>query len=209
MAHRIKVIGIGPGSPEYLLPVAKAEVALCQAVLGSPRALALFQLEGKETRFLDGDLIGGLNFLLTKRIEGPVGVLVSGDPGFYSFLAFLRSHLSAEELEVIPGISSLQIAFARLALPWQNANLLSLHGRPSGDLTFYLEKGEPLGLLVDSRMKGKDLAKKLQAHGDFKVHLCSNLTYPNEKIITLSISDLEKEIDLGNTVVVIEPNEKR
>ena len=56
--------------------------------------------------------------------------MVSGDPGYYSLLDALRRDFPAKQIMVIPGISAMQYAFARLALPWHDAVLASFHGRP-------------------------------------------------------------------------------
>ncbi|NLL18499.1 MAG: precorrin-6y C5,15-methyltransferase (decarboxylating) subunit CbiE [Clostridia bacterium] len=206
MANPIKVIGIGPGSPDYLLPAAVTAVAQCQVLVGSPRAMALFDIQDKEIHSLNGNLEAALQFLRNRDRSKTVGVLVSGDPGFYSLLSYLRRNLE-EELEVIPGLSSLQVAFARLGLPWQDACLLSLHGRPLATLLPYLEERKPMGLLIDSRMKAGELAKLMGAYGSFRVHICRNLTYPEETIRTLTPEQLAEESNLGNAVVVIIPDD--
>lgn len=207
MANSIKVIGIGPGSPDYLLPAAVTAVAQCQVLVGSPRALALFDLQDKDIHPLNGNLEAALQFLRNRDGSKTVGVLVSGDPGFYSLLSYLRRNLE-EELEVIPGISSLQVAFARLGLPWQDACLLSLHGRSLATLIPYLEERKPLGLLVDSRMKAGELAELIGSYGSFQVHICRNLTYPEETIRTMTPGELTRETNLGNAVVVIIPDDR-
>lgn len=208
MAKPVKVIGIGPGSPDYLLPVALSAVRDCQVVIGSPRALKLFDLTGKRSHSLDGDLASIIPLLKNRAHEETVGVLVSGDPGFYSFLTYLRRHLQPEEIEVIPGISSVQVAFARLGIPWQKAGLLSLHGRTVDNFPSYLTKGEPLGLLVDSRATGQELKKMIEPYGSFKIHICRNLTYPDEEIVTVTVRELPQVGDFGNAVVVIEPDDQ-
>jgi precorrin-6y C5,15-methyltransferase (decarboxylating) CbiE subunit len=62
---------------------------------------------------------------------GDVGLLSSGDPGFYGLLAWVKREFPEVLLHVEPGISSIQLACARFAAPWQDAVLLSLHGRAS------------------------------------------------------------------------------
>src|SRR5690606_13176560 len=118
---------------------------------GHPRALQLFELAGKQVHVLTGDLASLIPLLQNRAAWETVGVLVSGDPGFDSLLNYLRRHLPPEDMEVIPGISSVQVAFARLGLPWQEAHLLSLHGRKIDNLSSYVTSGQPIGLLVDSR----------------------------------------------------------
>lgn len=207
MAKPVKVIGIGPGSPDYLLPAALGAVRDCQVVIGSSRALKLFDLTGKRTHLLTGDLASIIPVLKNRSPDESVGVLVSGDPGFYSLLTYLRRHFKPKELEVIPGISSMQVAFARLGFPWQKAHLLSLHGRTIDNFSSYLALREPLGLLVDSRATGQDLKTMIEPFGSFKIHICRNLTYPDEEIVTVTVQELPQVGDFGNAVVVIEPDD--
>jgi precorrin-6B C5,15-methyltransferase / cobalt-precorrin-6B C5,C15-methyltransferase len=58
---------------------------------------------------------------------GPVAVLASGDPGFFGIVRALSARGAAPE--VIPAISSVAVAFARLGIPWDDALVLSAHGR--------------------------------------------------------------------------------
>ena len=82
MDHRIVVVGIGPGSPDYLLPVAKQALAGAKVLLGSGRALAVFAPPGSETRVIDRDIAGVMAFIHQRLPAADVVVMVSGDPGF-------------------------------------------------------------------------------------------------------------------------------
>ncbi len=207
MAYPVKVIGIGPGSPDFLLPQALKEASLCSVLIGSARALQLFPTEGKETRLIDKNLKELLTYIQQKRSSELVGILVSGDPGFYSLLAYLKKHLSPGELEVIPGISSLQVAFSRLRLTWQDAQWLSLHGRPLENLLPYLNSKKTLGLLVDKNCSLGEIVRMLNKAGIWRIHVCGNLTYPDEFILTFNSQEKVPRVDLENCVLVVEPDE--
>ena len=64
------------------------------------------------------------------RQPGPVVVLASGDPGFFGIVRALRARGLAPA--VIPAVSSVALAFARLGLDWDDALILSAHGRDPG-----------------------------------------------------------------------------
>ena len=85
-----------------------------------------------------GRYTGSYEFIGENLARQDVVVMVSGDPGYYSLLDALRRGFPQEAIQVIPGISSFQLAFARLALPWHEAELLSFHGRvpAEGKLTY-------------------------------------------------------------------------
>ena len=69
---------------------------------------------------------------------------MSGDPGYYSLLDALKRDFPSGLIEVIPGLSAMQLAFARLALPWHEASLLSFHGRRPDDKELIYSKGRIL-----------------------------------------------------------------
>ncbi|MDP9475934.1 MAG: precorrin-6y C5,15-methyltransferase (decarboxylating) subunit CbiE, partial [Actinomycetota bacterium] len=61
--------------------------------------------------------------------EGPVAVLASGDPGFFGIVRMLGERFGRESLRVLPGRSSAALAFARAGLHWDDAVIVSAHGR--------------------------------------------------------------------------------
>ena len=61
---------------------------------------------------------------------GRVCVLASGDPGFFGIVRALGERFGAGALDVRPAPSSVSLAFARLGLPWDDATVVSAHGRP-------------------------------------------------------------------------------
>jgi cobalt-precorrin-7 (C5)-methyltransferase len=203
----VKVIGIGPGHVDYLLPRAVREAGLCDVLVGSKRALRLFDLRGKEVREIGKNFGQLVEYIKEKRKESRVGVLVSGDPGFYSLLAYLLKHLTREDVEVTPGISSFQVAFSRLGIPWQEAKIVSLHGRPLDGLAGHLRDTGTIGILTDKNHSPCDLALLASRHGSWRISVCRNLTYPDESVRTLTAGQLAREKDLHNCVVVMEPDE--
>lgn len=129
LAYPITVVGVGPGSEEYLLPVAREAVLAAEVLVGGRNALALFDLPGKEQRLIGRDLDGILEYIDDARQAKRVAVLLSGDPGFYSLLPRLRQRFGSDGISVIPGISSLQLACARLGIKWDDLCVASVHGR--------------------------------------------------------------------------------
>ncbi|MEJ1730690.1 SAM-dependent methyltransferase, partial [Escherichia coli] len=72
-----------------------------------------------------------------------VAILSTGDPGFSGVLKPILKLRDDLDLEVIPGISSLQLAAAKLQVPWDEANLLTLHGKGNSDVILdFLENGK-------------------------------------------------------------------
>ena len=113
----IVVLGISGDAPAGV----PAHTAL---VVGGRR-----HLDGLPGRHL---VIGGDLAPVLDSIEaepGPVCVLASGDPGFFGIVRALAERFGPEALDVRPAVSSVALAFARLGLPWDDAVVVSAHGR--------------------------------------------------------------------------------
>ena len=121
----ITVIGVD-GSP--LSPQARARVDAAALVMGGRRHLVEVDVPaGTPTVALRDDPGEALRRVLEQ--DGDVVVLASGDPGLFGVLRLLRERLPAEALEVLPAVSSVALAFARAGLSWDDAVVVSAHGR--------------------------------------------------------------------------------
>lgn len=201
---KIVVVGVGPGGEEYILPVVRRLVAEAELLAGGERALAPFRELGKKLLPVTADLEALVKTLRERPPDCKVVVLVSGDAGFYSLLGTLRRYFPPRELEVYPGISAVQVAFARLGELWHDAALLSAHGRDGAALLPDLIATGKKAVLTDRIWTPGRLAALLLSAGgsDATVSLCYNLTCPEEKIVTTRLS-LLTEKDAGDCVMVI------
>ncbi|WP_328846529.1 precorrin-6y C5,15-methyltransferase (decarboxylating) subunit CbiE [Streptomyces sp. NBC_00258] len=128
----ITVVGTGTGAP--LPPDAGAALAGAGLVVGGRRHLAAATtMPDTAERIVLGPLAPALDaieqFLEKPADQGRVVVLASGDPGFFGIVRALAERFGAERLEVHPGVSSVATAFARLGLTWDDAVVVSAHGR--------------------------------------------------------------------------------
>lgn len=206
MEHKITVVGIGPGSPDYLLPAASQAIAAARVLVGGKRALDTLAPCGAATKVIDKDINGVMKFIERQLPDNDIVVMVSGDPGFYSLLSALRLKFSPEKLTVIPGISSVQLAFARLAEVWQDALLVSMHGRTANDTALQYEPGKKLGILTDSIHNPRYIAQVLAGHGwpgEAKVWLCANLSYENEQIAGMTLQEAINVAGFEHCVMVV------
>ncbi|WP_055491595.1 bifunctional cobalt-precorrin-7 (C(5))-methyltransferase/cobalt-precorrin-6B (C(15))-methyltransferase [Streptomyces sp. TP-A0356] len=121
----ITVVGTGTGAPPPADAVAGAEL-----VVGGRRHLESVRLPETAEQIVLGPLAPALDTI--ERYLGkqrPVVVLASGDPGFFGIVRALAERFGPERLDVRPGVSSVATAFARLGLPWDDAVVVSAHGR--------------------------------------------------------------------------------
>lgn len=204
--YRIIIVGIGPGSPDYVLPIASRTIAAAKVLVGSKRALDSFAAANQLTKLIDKDIKGVLEFIESHLASQDIVVMVSGDPGFYSMLVAIRNHFPAERISVIPGISSAQLAFARLGEAWQDAALISMHGRPAADEILQYRPQHKLGILTDAQHNPAHIARILLERdwpGTAAVWLCANLSYDSEVIAAMSLAEAADTPGYEHCVMVV------
>ncbi|MBO4853294.1 MAG: precorrin-6y C5,15-methyltransferase (decarboxylating) subunit CbiE [Schwartzia sp.] len=206
MEHRVIVAGIGPGHPDYVLPAALRAIREAKVLVGGSRALSDFAREGQRTMTIRGDIPAVLSFIREALADSDVVVMVSGDPGYFSLLDALRRDFDEKCLTVIPGISSVQFAFARLALPWHDASLLSFHGRRPSDDELAYAPGRVIGMLTDGKNSSRTIPKLLMDMGwpkDAKAAICARLSYEDESIVRTTLAGAAEEKEETHCVLVV------
>ena len=206
MEHQILVVGIGPGSREYMLPAAWEAIATAKTLVGGRRALETLAPPEAKRRVVDADIEGLLNYIEEESRQGQVVVMVSGDPGFYSLLPALRRRFPRERLQVIPGISSVQLAFARVAEPWQDASLLSFHGREVEDEALQYRSGRTLSFLTDRLHRPKEIAARLLQLGWPEETLCwqcESLSYTAERVEQSTLAKAAQQEGFEHAIFIV------
>ncbi len=204
--NKIVVVGIGPGNPDYIVPKGLKAIEQAKFLVGGRRALNQFAADGQETCPITADIQGVMDFIRAKVKLDHVVAMVSGDPGYYSLLDALRRDFPAKQITVIPGISAMQYAFARLALPWHDATLASFHGRTPAAQDIAYKQGKILGLLTDSRYNSKTIAEILLQSGWPKtqaMYICSRLSYEDETIVTTTLGEAMNLPVVSHCILII------
>lgn len=198
MTGKIYIVGIGPGAREYLTKKAIDAVKTSDYTVGSTRAIELFDDVNNKIAFNVKELLDKLEQGVQLACDGnTVSILSTGDPGFSGVLnTVLR--ISAEKefdmknIEVIPGISSLQLAAAKNHIQWDNANVMTFHGRENiEDILPVINNGKTT-IALPSR-KVKDMAQFLLDNGvdeNREVVVCERLSYPDERIVDSTLKDI-------------------
>jgi precorrin-6B C5,15-methyltransferase / cobalt-precorrin-6B C5,C15-methyltransferase len=120
----ITVVGTGTGAPPQEC------LAGAELVVGGRRHLDAVRLPEAAERFVLGPLAPALDAMAEYlEKERRVVVLASGDPGFFGIVRVLAERFGPAALDVRPGVSSVAAAFARVGLPWDDAVVVSAHGR--------------------------------------------------------------------------------
>lgn len=208
---KLYIIGIGPGAKEYLTYKAVKTVEDVDIVIGSQRAINLFDNINKTIIFNVKNLHGNLEESVNLALNGKtVALLSTGDPGFSGLLSPIleiskEKNFNTDNIEVIPGISSLQLASAKSQIPWDKANIVTFHGRKNiKDILGIIDNGKPT-IALPSR-KVKDMAQYLIDNGvnpKRKVMVCERLSYPDEKIVKSTLKDISTSEFTYMCVIVI------
>lgn len=203
--NKVYVIGIGSGTEDYLLPIARREIETSDCLIGGKRALGLFRDLHKEEIPLKGNFEKVIPYLLKERERRKIAILVSGDPGLYSFLGTISCVLKREEYVVIPGISTVQIAFAKIGEAWEDATIISLHGRKMDDLVVRVKGASKIFLFTDSSFPPEEIAAHLLKKGveNRRAIVMENLTYPNERILDTDLNHISGMEGFGLCVMII------
>lgn len=195
----IKLIGMGPGSLQYVT------AAAIDAVRAADRVIAFGRIAETAAKVREDVIAVNKVDEVIGRLENTmdIAILASGDPCFFGILDYLQSKGIAID-EVIPGLSSIQYMMAALKKSWHGAVLTSFHGR-TADLDIIAENKTAI-MLTDSQHTPDYISKLLYKKGlRGRIYSGFNLSYENELILQKRIGD-EIE-DYGALAVAVIENE--
>ena len=202
----VYLAGIGMGTKEGMTVQAKESLKGCDCMIGAKRLLE---------EVSDADCVCHAEYLPEKIEEYlrkhpqfcRIGIVLSGDAGFYSGAKKLEEVLNGSEeryeIQRIPGISSVVYFAAALHTSWEDAALVSLHGRWQNWI-YEAEHHAKTFLLLGGRKE--NLKEKLLYYGleDLTVHIGKNFSYPQEQIFSKTVSELTEEDTEGLCIVCLE-----
>ncbi len=210
MGH-FTIVGTGLGIKDYILPQGIKAIEEADILLAGERNLEPWLYLKKESYIIKSNLQEIISLIEKNYINKKIVVLVSGDPGFYSLLNYISRFFSRKEIKVIPGISSMQMAFAKASVSWHDAVLLNLHGRKIEIIDEHLKK-EKIGLLTDPVNNPILICQHVlsQTQINFTVFICINLGYNNEDILEFKLKDYKNiKIDKQLPAVMILIDEEK
>src|SRR3989344_3653769 len=148
---KVYVIGIGDNGEQSVGEQALSLIRDAEVLFGGERHLEFFNPSDCEKVVVKSNLKE-----VAARINSELGkkkmvVLASGDPLFYGIGKYILAKVPREKVEILPYISAMQLAFAKVKESWEDAVLVSLHAKPMDDLLSVLKNGElkKIGLFTD------------------------------------------------------------
>ncbi len=201
--NRIIIAGCGPGHPDYLTDEVRKAVADAELLVGAPHLLALFAESKAETYTVDAHMKAATDRIAAAAEDRRVVVLVSGDTGLYSLARTLLNRFGRHRCTLIPGISSIQLACARLALDWSDLTMISAHGRDPEQSVDDLAGCDKIAVLAGTAKASRWAASLLQTLGEgYTAFACENLSWPEEQITELDAAGL-RDAELASRTIIL------
>ena len=212
--NKFYVIGIGyrPLDEKASHVIKRADV-----ILVTERLAGVFKRYGEfndvqEKLKVTGNIFETMNYLRDNYDKQNISVLADGDPLFFGFGRQVLKEFDKEAVEILPDLSSMQVAFSRIKEPWGEAFLMSLHGGPDlkkrrkleyeiADIPMLLENHRIIGILTDRTNNPSEIARVLNS--SLTLYVCERLGYPDEKITEGTPGDIAQlSFSYPNVVII-------
>ncbi len=206
---RVNIVGIGPGNPKLLTGAAREAIEQSTILIGDKRMLANFA-SGKRT--YDTIKTAEICKICSEADadKDVVSVLVSGDVGFFSLAKTISGKLPDCECVRYCGISSLVYFAQLLEMSWDDAKIVSMHGRRQNFIEA-VAHNKKVFALTGGENSPQALCAKLCAHGlgGVTVYVGENLSYDDEKVTCLKAEEgVEKTFGSLSVMMIINDDAK-
>ena len=193
MQTKVPIVGVGPDGLAGLTTRSREHVTQAEVVFGSEAALRLLPELTAERVVIGTDLpdvVARLKSLLGVR---KVAVVAVGDPLFYGTARYLCEKIGADTFDVVPHVSSMQLAFARIKETWEEAYLTDLSAKSLDDVLDKIRTTETVGLFTSETNTPNRIARELLARGlgYFTGYVCENLGGRDERITKGELAEIQ------------------
>ena len=207
---KVYAVGVGPGSPKYVTEIVKEIVQNCDIVIGYKYTLKTIKdlIEGKEIYEITmNDQEKSYQKIHPELGDRTLVIPFTGDVNFSESEVVDRLIEIFGEIEIIPGISSIQVAASRAQVPLDKSKVITMHvTTPIEDKKLELQKALIDGFSVilvprpwpkqpDKHFMPSEIAIYLRENGfetdKMKVHVFEAITTENETNFVGTVKDLE------------------
>jgi precorrin-6y C5,15-methyltransferase (decarboxylating) CbiE subunit len=207
---KVFAVGVGPGSPKYVTEIVKEVIQNCDIVIGYKYTLKTIEklIEGKEIYEITmNDQEKSYQKILPELGDRTLVIPFTGDVNFSESEVVDRLIEIFGEVEIIPGISSIQVAASRTKVPLDKSKVITMHvTTPIEDKKLELQKALIDGFSVvlvprpwpkqpDKHFMPSEIAIYLRENGfdtaKMKVHVFESITNENETNFEGTVKDLE------------------
>lgn len=212
----VTVVGVADDRLDLLGPEARLALTDAEVVVANARLLALWQSWARPSTGVPSMLEVGpdsddmVQQVWSQSVEYArrVCVLAAGDPGFFGVARALLRRIDRHQLIILPGASSVSLAFARVALPWDDAVVVSAESRPLDEITSAVRTASKVAVLTSPERPPEVIGRSLLEAGvavDLAA-VCSQLGTETESVEELSLADLATgSFDPHSVLILVGP----
>ena len=189
---KIYIVGVGSDGLAGLTARAREIITSAELILGSEHTQGLLPQMRAERFRIGSDLQEVIRTLEDNLGRRRMVVVAGGDPLFYGVARYLCDRLGKDRFEVLPHVSSMQLAFARIKESWEEAYLTNLATHPLATVLDRIRIAETVGLFPSEQENPPAVARELLARGIdyFRAYVCENLGAPDERVTQGELVDI-------------------
>lgn len=202
---KVHIIGIGEDGPDGLTDFGRKLISGAELLIGERESLALVPDSGC-ARLVVGTSLDEAVSEIEKAPQRRIVVLAQGDPLFYGVARYLCDRLGKDRFEVVPHVSTMQLAFARVKESWEEAFLTNLARHGLDRVLDQVRGAEKVGLFTSEDSPPSEVARALLAeHLDyFTAYVCENLGSPDERVTHEELAELiDQEFAPLNVMILV------
>lgn len=186
----INIIGMGPGSENLLTVEAKNALSECDAIIGAQSVVNGISV--RKPVFFEFLPEKVMAVLANNPSLRKIAVIMRGDTGFFSGTKKMTDAFRNECVRIFPGISSVSVFAAKLAINWDDAALVSMHGRYH-NIVHTVRENKKTVVLAGGSNSADVILKKLSGYGfnSLNAAVGEKLTYEDEKISVGTVGELK------------------
>ena len=209
---KVYIIGIAPEGISSLSAATRRIIERGELIFGGERILRMLPPDGKKKITVKNNLNEITNLIKANSGIKRMVVLASGDPGFFGIARYLTAKLGKDAVEIIPNVSAMQTAFARIKESWEDAVFASTHSRPIEDIVNTVRTNHKIGILTDNKHTPSAIAEVLLKHGvdGYRAYVCQNLGEKGEKVTEADLRTLPgKKFPPLNILILIKKTSRK
>lgn len=194
MRGQIRLVGIGDDGCLSLTSRAMNAIAEAQILAGSERHLAFVPQYTGQKLVMTSPISGFISQVIEHACHHDICLLASGDPLFFGIgqLLLQAAGKANIDVDIIPSLSSVQLACAHYGWSSQHLTMLSVHGRPLDGLVVRLQQADEFALLTDGVNTPQVVGQHLHRFGEdhWQIHVCEALGGVDERCRTFTVAEL-------------------
>lgn len=202
--QKIHIIGIGDGGLETLAASARAVLEDAELLVGDHNTLGHVTDGNQERIVVEGNLAETADEIKAITDRRMV-VIASGDPLFYGVARYLCDKIGKDRFEVLPHVSSMQLAFARVKESWDEAFLTNLANHSLDVVIDKVRIAEKVGLFTSEESTPNVIARTLLDKNIdyFRAYVCENLGSPDERVTRGELADVANQTFAPLNVMIL------